>query len=308
MNAETRGTRAPMVVAVAGGTGLIGTALVAHLRARGHTVHRLVRSSRDLGPGDRVWNPAGDHLDRGVLAGCDAVVNLAGAPIAQRWSSAHKREILESRVRSTSLIASAVAEMDVKPSVVLSGSAIGYYGNRGAEMLDESSGPASDFLSTVVQRWEDAAAPIASAGVRLVMVRSGIVLSAKGGALAKILPPFKLGAGGRVGNGQQWMSWISLHDHVRAMEHLLATDVRGAVNLVAPNPVTNDAFTEALGHVLSRPTLLAVPAIALELAFGEMARATLLASQRVLPTALTASGFSFDFPVLEAALRRALSE
>ncbi|MDQ2668273.1 MAG: TIGR01777 family oxidoreductase [Gemmatimonadota bacterium] len=298
-----------MTVAVSGATGMIGTALVTSLRAGGHTVRRLVRSSRDAQPGDIPWDPARAQLSPQALAGCTAIVHLAGAPVAQRWTPSHKREILESRVLGTSLIARAVAAMDVKPSVVLSGSAIGYYGDRAAELLDESSARGGDFLSSVVQQWEEAAAPIAESGVRLALLRSGLVLSHHGGALAKMLPPFKLGAGGKIGGGRQWMSWIALHDHVRAMEHLLfAHDVRGPVNLVAPNPVTNEDFTATLGHVLSRPAVLTVPAFALELAYGEMARATLLASQRVVPGALVSAGFAFDFPSLEPALRSALSE
>ena len=298
-----------MTVAVSGATGMIGTALIARLRAGGHTVRRLVRSAEGAPAGDIAWDPERDHLDPNALNGCDAIVHLAGAPIAQRWTSSHKREILDSRVRGTSLIARAVSAMAVKPLVVLSGSAIGYYGDRAGELLDESSSRGNDFLSSVVQQWEDSAAPIAAAGVRLVMLRSGVVLSHHGGALAKMLLPFKLGAGGRIGGGQQWMSWIALHDHVRAMEHLLyANEVQGPVNLVAPNPVTNEDFTATLGHVLSRPALLAVPVIALELAYGEMARATLLASQRVMPKALSASGFACDFPLLEPALRSELSD
>ena len=308
MDPALHGPRASITVAVSGATGMIGTALIASLRAGGHTVRRLVRSAEGAPAGDIAWDPARDYLDPKTLAGCDAIVHLAGAPIAQRWTSSYKREILDSRVRGTALIARAVSAMDVKPSVVLSGSAIGYYGDRADELLDESSSQGNDFLSSVVRQWEDSAAPIAAARVRLVMLRSGVVLSHHGGALAKLLLPFKLGAGGRIGGGQQWMSWIALHDHVRAMEHLLfAIDVKGPVNLVAPNPATNEEFTATLGRVLSRPALLTVPAFVLELAYGEMARATLLASQRVMPKALTASGFSFDFPLLEKALRSELS-
>ena len=301
-------TQAKLTVVVSGATGMIGSALVARLRAGGHTTRRLVRSSNKAQSGDIPWDPARDSLDPQALTGCDAIVNLAGAPIAQRWTASHKRDILDSRVRGTSLLSRAVSAMDVKPSVVLSGSAIGYYGNRGPELLDESSARGDDFLSSVVQQWEDAAAPMAAAGVRVVTLRSGLVLAGHGGALAKMLVPFRLGAGGRIGGGQQWMSWIALHDHVRAMEHLLfATATRGAVNLVAPNPVTNEQFTATLAQVLGRPAVLTIPAFALELAYGEMARATLLASQRVVPTSLAASGFSFDFPRLEQALRSELA-
>ena len=290
-----------MTVAITGATGMIGSALVTRLRARGHTVRRLVRSSPQAG--DVVWNPNGTALDERVLDGCDAIVNLAGAPIAQRWTSSHKRAIHESRVRGTTLIATAVAAMRVKPRVVLSGSAIGYYGDRGDEPLDERSTSGSDFLAGVARDWEAAAAPIAAASVRLVLLRTGIVLSPDGGALAQLLLPFKLGLGGPIGSGRQWMSWISLDDHVSAMEHALATDgVHGPVNLVAPNPVQNAHFAKVLGHVLGRPALMPVPAFALQLALGEMAERTVLASQRVAPHALLTSGFSFAHATLEAAL------
>ena len=307
MNSAPREAPASLSVIVSGASGLIGSALVARLVSRGHTVRRLVRSTRNAQSADIPWDPGRDFLDAHALDGCDAIVHLAGAPIAQRWTSAHKREILESRVQSTSLLARAVSEMDVKPSVVLSGSAIGYYGDRGGELLDEAGTPGSDFLSSVVQKWEGAAAPIAAAGVRLVTLRTGVVLSRRGGALAKMLLPFRLGAGGPIGSGRQWMSWISLDDHLRAMEHLLSADaVRGPVNLVAPDPVVNETFASTLGRVLSRPSLLPLPAFALELAFGEMARATLLASQRVMPGVLNDSGFTFEFPTLEQALRHEL--
>jgi uncharacterized protein (TIGR01777 family) len=307
MPRDFAGAHAPATVAVTGATGMIGSALVAVLRARGHTVRRLVRSRRDAQPGDVPWNPMDDVLDERVLAGCDAIVNLAGAPIAERWTSDRKRDIRESRVRGTSLIARTVASMAAKPKVVLSGSAVGYYGDRGDEQLDEQSASGGDFLSRVAREWEGAAAPIANAGVRLVLLRTGIVLSAQGGALGKMLLPFKLGLGGPMGNGRQWMSWISLEDHLRAMEHALFTDVLyGPVNLVAPEPVTNEHFASTLGHVLSRPAVLRMPRFALELAFGEMAQATILASQRAMPRSLLASGFRFEHGTLEGALRATL--
>jgi uncharacterized protein (TIGR01777 family) len=286
---------------------MIGSALVTRLRERGHTVRRLVRSARELRPDDVAWDATAATLDERVLAGCDAVVHLAGAPIAQRWTSDRKRDIRESRVRGTSSIANAVAAMAVKPRVVLSGSAIGYYGDRGDEALDEQSTAGSDFLSRLGREWEGAAAPIANAGVRLVLLRTGIVLSARGGALAKMLPPFKLGLGGRMGSGRQWMSWISLEDHLRAMEHALFSDaLHGPANLVAPNPVTNAQFADTLGKVLSRPAIIPVPRFALELAFGEMAEATILASQRAMPRALLDSRFAFEHATLEVALRASI--
>ncbi|MEP6730575.1 MAG: TIGR01777 family oxidoreductase [bacterium] len=294
----------PATVAITGATGMVGSALVARLLERGHKVRRLVRSGRNSQPGDMPWDPDGTQLDARVLAGCDAIVHLAGAPIAQRWTSAHKREIRESRVRGTSLIANAVAAMAVKPMVVLSGSAIGYYGDRGDEQLDEQSDSGTDFLARVSREWEGATAPISNAGVRVVLLRTGIVLSPRGGALGKMLLPFQLGLGGRMGSGRQWMSWISLEDHVRAMEHTLFTAaLHGPVNLVGPEPVTNATFAATLGRVLSRPAVLPVPQIALRLAFGEMAESTILASQRVSPRALLASDFRFCHATLEAALR-----
>jgi uncharacterized protein (TIGR01777 family) len=256
---------------------------------------------------DVVWDPASGALSPDALAGADAIVHLAGEPIAHRWTDERKRAIRESRVRATEQLAQAVRALDTRPRVFLSGSAVGYYGDRGDTALDESSGPGSDFLARVCVEWEGAAAPIAELGVRLVLLRTGIVLSPKGGALERLLPIFRLGGGGRLGSGRQWMSWISLHDHVRAMEHALFTEsVRGPANLVAPNPVTNAHFTATLGRVLARPALVPVPSFALELLYGEMARATLLAGQRALPTALLAAGFEFAEPTLEGAVREEL--
>jgi len=300
--------RLPPTITISGATGMIGSALVTRLREGGHGVRRLVRSARDAQPGDVRWDPSSETLDARVLEGSDAIVHLAGAPIARRWTTEHKREIRESRLRGTELIARAVAAMEVKPRVVLSGSAVGYYGDRGDELLDESSAPGNDFLGTLAREWEGAAAPIADAGVRLVLLRTGIVLAPNGGALEKLLLPFKLGLGGPIGGGRQWMSWISLHDHLGAMEHALFTDTLvGPVNLVAPNPVTNATFATTLGRVLERPALLPLPGFALELVYGEMAHATLLAGQRALPKALMASGFEFQHPTLEQALRTVLN-
>ena len=308
MSPDQSASHDPITIAVTGATGLIGSALVAHLRGRGHTVRRLVRSAHEQQAGDILWDPAAGVLDARALEGADAIVHLAGAPIAQRWTADHKRELLDSRVDGTSLLARVVAGMARKPRVVLSGSAIGYYGNRGDEMLDEGSTSGTDFLAGVVRAWEGAAAPIADAGVRLVLVRSGIVLSPEGGALAKLLPPFRLGVGGPIGGGGQWMSWISLDDQLRAMEHALFTaTVRGAANFVAPNPVTNATFATTLGQVLHRPALIPVPGFAVSLMFGEMAEATILAGQRVAPTVLARSGFQFAEPTLEGALRRLLT-
>jgi len=299
----------PLTVAVTGATGLIGSALVDRLRSRGHSVRRLLRSPRAAGPGDVVWDPARDTLAPQALVGADAVVHLAGEPIAHRWTAARKRAIRDSRQQSTEQLAQAVRALDEKPRVFLSGSAIGYYGDRGDALLDETSVPGNDFLARLCVEWEGAAAPIADAGVRLVLLRTGVVLSPNGGALKRLLPIFRLGVGGPLGSGRQWMSWISLSDHLDAVEHALFADsLDGPVNLVAPNPVTSAEFASTLGRVLTRPALLPVPAFALELLYGEMARATLLAGQRVLPKALVASGFEFTEPTLEGALRAELQE
>ena len=308
MQQDLKVSHAPINVAVSGATGLIGSAFVARLRERGHTVRRLVRSARGQQQGDIAWDPAHDVLDARALEGTDAIVHLAGAPIARRWTEARKREIRESRVRGTSLLARTVAALAVKPRVVLSGSAVGYYGDGGDELLDEHSPSGDDFLAEVARAWEAAAAPMADVGVRLVLLRTGIVLSPNGGALEKLLPPFRLGVGGPIGSGRQWMSWISLHDHLRAMEHaLFAEALHGPANLVAPNPVTNATFATTLGRVLQRPAVIPVPGFALELLFGEMAHATILGGQRVAPHALVAAGFEFAEPTLEGALRAVLN-
>ena len=309
MRSDAFPSRPPLTIAVSGATGLIGSALVKRLRTQGHSVRRLLRSERGIEAGDVVWDPASDvPPPAAALDGADAVVNLAGEPIAHRWSEERKRAIRESRLRSTEGLARAVQALQRKPQVFLSGSAVGYYGDRGDALLDESSAPGSDFLARVCVEWEGAAAPVAEAGVRLVLLRSGIVLSPGGGALERLLPIFRLGGGGPLGSGRQWMSWISLADHVRAMEHALFTEsLRGPANLVAPNPVTNADFATTLGRVLTRPALVPVPSFALELLYGEMARATLLAGQRALPKALAASGFEFAHPTLEGALRAELA-
>lgn len=307
MQPDSVATPSPLTVVVTGATGLIGSALVERLRARGHTVRRLLHSPRAAGAGDVVWDPARGALPAGALSGADAIVHLAGEPIAHRWTDERKRTIRESRVRATEELAQAVRALDTKPRVFLSGSAVGYYGDRGDDLLDETSAPGSDFLARVCVEWERATAPIADAGVRVVLLRTGIVLSPAGGALARLLPIFRFGAGGPIGSGRQWMSWIGLADHVRAMEHAFFTEALcGPANLVSPNPVTSAEFATTLGRVLSRPALVPVPAFALELLYGEMAKATLLAGQRVLPKALSAAGFSFVEPTLEGALRAEL--
>lgn len=297
-----------MKIAITGSSGLIGSALRGRLSAGGHDVVRIVR--RDAGPGEVSWDPAEGHLDGAALEGLDGVVNLAGAGIGdERWTEERKRLLVESRTASTDLLARTLAGLDRPPKVLLSGSAIGFYGDRGDEALTEASPPGGGFLSDLCVAWEAAAAPAADAGVRVAHLRTGIVLSPDGGALAKMLLPFKLGIGGRLGSGQQWMSWISIDDHVRAMLHLLEVDVAGPVDLTAPNPSRNADFTTALGRELGRPTVLPIPAIGPRLLLGkELAQALLYESQRVLPAVLEESGFDFRHPTIEDALAAVLGD
>jgi uncharacterized protein (TIGR01777 family) len=247
------------------------------------------------------------RIDADALNSVDAVVHLAGEPIAQRWTRGAKRRIRESRVRGTELLASTLASLERPPRVLVSGSAMGIYGNRGDEALDESSASGNDFLAATAVAWEAAAEAARQVGVRVVMVRTGLVLSPRGGALAKLLPAFRLGLGGRVGSGRQWVSWIGLTDTVSAIRHAIETDsLTGPVNLSAPEPVTNAELAKTLAKVLRRPAILPVPAFAMRLAFGEMGEATLLASQRMRPRRLLDSGYQFRYPTLEAALRHEL--
>lgn len=279
-------------IAVSGSHGLIGSALVRALEARGHVVRRLGRDSA-----------AGRGIDS-----VDVVVNLAGENIFQRWTSSARRRIRASRVSTTRAIADAIAAAPSKPHVLLSGSAVGVYGNRGDEVLNEASTLGDDFLASVCKDWEAATQPAEQAGVRVVHLRTGIVLAREGGALAKMLLPFRVGLGGRLGSGRQWTSWISLTDHVRAMLSLLdATVASGPVNLVAPDPVRNSEFVKALGHVLHRPAVVPVPKLALEVALGAMAEETVLASQRVTPSVLQRLSFRYEHPRIEDAFRAALS-
>ncbi|MDB4878232.1 MAG: hypothetical protein JWM41_4678 [Gemmatimonadetes bacterium] len=292
-----------MVIAISGSSGLIGSALVRALDAHGHEIRPLVRRAART-PLEISWDPEGGTIDTSRLEGVDAVVNLAGENIAQRWTGGAKRRIRDSRVKGTALLARTLALLSAKPRAFLSGSAVGIYGDRGDETLDEASAPGSGFLASVCKDWEAATAPASDAGIRVIHLRTGIVLSSTGGALAKMLPVFRLGAGGRLGSGKQWMSWISLTDHIEATASLLRNDsAAGAYNLVGPNPVTNAEFTRTLANVLRRPAALTVPRFALALALGEMADETVLASQRVRPRRLLESGYAFGRPTLEAALR-----
>ena len=294
-------------VVVAGATGFLGSALVKELGKDGVTVRRLRR--RDAGDTrDVVWHPERGQLDPGVLEGADAVINLAGEPIAQRWTSETKTAIRDSRIAATTLLARTIARLERPPGVFLSGSAIGIYGNRGDEELDEQSSPGKGFLAETAVAWEGAAEAASSTSTRVVFLRTGVVLNPAGGALAKMLLPYKFGLGGRIGSGKQWMSWISLEDWVRAVVFLLrSATVRGPVNLVAPIPVPNAGFAKTLARVVGRPTLGLVPAFLVELLFGEMGRETLLGSQRLHPRRLMDAGFQFAHSTLEAALRAELS-
>ena len=287
-------------VAITGASGFLGGALVPFLTTGGHTVRTIGRGAGS----DARWDPVAGRLDAGALDGIDAVIHLAGSSVAERWTERTKRAILESRLQGTRLIAEACARAAVKPAVLICASAVGVYGSRGDERLDEQSALGSDFLADVSQQWEAAAAPARDAGIRVVHLRTGIVLNPAGGALGKMLTPMLFGAGGRLGSGTQWMSWISREDWVGAVYHALQTSgVSGAVNLTAPEPVTNSTFTEALGRIVHRPTLAAVPAFALRAIFGEMAEGTILASQRAYPMVLERSGFEFAHPTLASALR-----
>lgn len=296
-----------MNILVSGASGLVGSALIPALESAGHAARRLVRQRPEAGSPDVYWDPTGQFDPVGGIEGFDAVVHLAGENVAARWNRNKKARILNSRVQGTMTLASAAARSKKPPKVMVSASAVGYYGNRGDELLTEESTSGSDFLADVARQWETATAPASKAGIRTVMLRIGFILSPRGGGLARMLPPFRMGLGGKLGSGRQWMSWISITDVVGAIQHALATEaLQGPVNAVAPHPVTNAEFTRTLGRVLSRPTIFPMPGFAARLAFGEMADALLLASQRVQPVKLQASGFQFRHPELEGTLRELL--
>ncbi len=291
-----------MDVLVSGATGLIGSALIPELEAKGHTVRRLTRTPRS--EGDVRWDPENGTID-GELDGTEAVVHLAGESIAEgRWTQEKKRRILESRQKGTRLLAEKVAELPEPPSVMVSASAIGYYGDRGNELLTEESESGDLFLSQVCREWEAAAEPAREAGVRVVHPRFGIVLSTEGGALGTTLPIFKLGGGGKIGSGKQYRSWVSFDDVIGAILHSMETeDLSGPVNVVTPGSPTNAEYTRVLGRVLDRPTFFTVPAPAARVALGGMADELLLASARIEPVRLQETGYSFRHPDLERALR-----
>jgi hypothetical protein len=297
-----------MRVLVTGSSGLVGTALLAHLEAKGDDVLRLVRGDRPIARTEIRWNPAAGAIDEEGLEGLDAVVHLAGENLADgRWTRARKDRIWKSRVDGTQLLAETLARCGAKPRVLVSASAVGYYGDRGAEPLDEASTAGRGFLAKLCAAWEAATEPAAGAGIRVVRCRAGIVLSAAGGALPRMLPVFRLGLGGPLGSGSQYVPWIALDDLLRVIHTAIVTEsLRGPVNAVAPTPVTSRGFSLALGRVLRRPAILPVPAFVLRIAFGELADEGLLASQRVAPARLLAAGFAFRHPEIREALAHAL--
>jgi uncharacterized protein (TIGR01777 family) len=295
-----------MKVVVSGASGLIGSALVPALTAAGHEVRRLVRR-KPQDASEIAWDPAAGTIDAGALARVDAIVNLSGATIGRRWTDARRREILDSRVDTTALLARTAAALDPSPSVLVCASGAGFYGDRGDEILTEASEPGIGFLADVVCAWEAAGDPAREAGIRVVNLRQGIVLAKEGGALDRMLMPFKLGLGGRVGTGKQWWTWVGLDDVTAAYSFVLGADLSGALNLSAPNPVTNDQFTKALGKALRRPTVFPLPAFASRAAFGQMGEEMLLGGQRALPARLLDAGFEFSAPTIDVALARALA-
>ncbi len=293
-------------ILVSGISGPIGSALLPSLKAREYEVTRLVRMPA-TGERQIPWDPA-KPISPESVSGFDAVIHLAGESIVGRWTEAKKKAIRDSRVLGTRNLALALAQVKDKPHVFVSSSAIGYYGDRGNEVLNEQSAPGTGFLADVCREWEAATRAASDAGIRTVQIRTGVVLSPKGGALGKMLTPFKMGVGGKVGSGRQWMSWIDVQDMVSAIHHILKTDlVQGPVNMVAPRPVTNAEFTRTLARVLSRPAIFPMPTFAVKLAFGEMGETVLLGSQRVEPARLVASGYPFRFVDLLASLKNVLN-
>ena len=295
-----------MKVLISGSSGLIGTALARHLHSLGHSVTRLVRGA--AGAAELAWDPAAGRIGRDALGNFDVAVHLAGENIAGgRWTAARKARIRESRVAGTRLLAESMAGLARPPRALIVASAVGYYGDRGGERLTEESGAGAGFLAEVCRAWEAAAQPAAQSGIRVVNLRFGMVLSGSGGALARMLPPFRAGLGGPLGKGRQYMSWIGLDDVAGVVEASMRDEsLRGPLNVVAPQPVTNREFTRTLGRVLRRPAILPAPAFALRLAFGEMADALLLSSARVVPERLQAAGYRYLHPELEPALRHTL--
>lgn len=299
-----------MKILVTGSSGLVGTALIPALEAAGHEVYRLVRSAPNKAAKEINWNPSKGTIDAASLEGMEAVIHLAGENIAEgRWTDEKKRRIRESRVKGTRLLSETLAGLQQKPHTLLSASATGFYGDRGDEILTEQSASGNDFLAEVCREWELATQPAAQSGMRVVNLRFGVILTAKGGALKKMLTPFKLGVGGKIGSGKQYMSWIGIDDAVGVILFALETEsLRGPVNVVSPQPVTNLEFTKTLGRVLSRPTIFSVPTFAARLAFGEVADALLLASTRVEPLRLKETGYQFKYPELELVMHHIISD
>ena len=299
-----------MKIGITGASGLIGTPLVSSLRQDGHDVVRFVRGHADA-VDEHGWDPSSRRLEPAAVADLDAVIHLAGAGVAdKRWTTSYKKAVLDSRVDGTTAVAQAMAAAHAEgqgPKVLLSGSAVGWYGDTGDRLTDETGPTGEGFLADVCRQWEGATAPAEAAGVRVAHLRTGIVLSSAGGALAKQLPIFKLGVGAPLGSGRQWNSWISLRDEISAITHLLTADVSGPVNLVAPTPVTNKEFTKALGKVVGRPTLpIAVPGFVLKAALGQFAEEGVLIGQRLQPSVLLRSGFAFTDEDVESGLRASL--
>lgn len=297
-----------MKILITGSTGLIGSKLIPLLSGKGHTVTRLTRTRSGESPNTAFWDPERGEIEAGKLEGHDAVLHLAGENIAGRWTRKKKGRIEDSRVKGTMLLSRTLAGLDSMPGVIVAASGIGYYGDRGNQVLTEDSGPGEGFLARLSIKWEDALSPARDAGIRVVNMRLGIVLTPEGGALGKMLPTFRLGLGGRMGSGEQYWSWVAIDDVLSAIYHSIASDsLRGPVNFTAPNPVTNREFTEALGDALGRPAFLHVPGFALRLLLGEMADETMLTSTRAVPSRLLGSGFEFRYADLGRALDHMLS-
>jgi hypothetical protein len=298
-----------MNILVSGSSGLIGQALLPALRSGGHRVLSLVRFKPQGGEPLVYWNPAEGKIDGGRLEGLDAVVHLAGEPITGRWNATKKRAIRETRVKGTRLLCETMAGLSSRPRVLVAASASGYYGDRGDAVLREESEAGLSFLSKVCQEWEAATKPAAASGIRVVNLRIGFVLSPAGGGLAKMLPAFKMGVGGKIGSGKQYLSWIAIDDLVQIILFAMTTEVlKGPANAAAPNPVTNSEFSKTLGRVLGRPAIFPMPAFAVRLAFGEMGEELLLASARMEPARLLSAGYQFRFPQLEGTLRYLLHQ
>ena len=296
-----------MKIAISGTSGLIGSALIPFLEEKGHEVFKLVRVGGDLHPDEIGWDPKSGVVNPSLLEGMDGVVHLAGESIMGRWTEAKKEKIQKSRVEGTKLLCKVLCTLKHPPAVFIAASAIGYYGNRGDEILTEHSAKGEGFLSDVCKKWEEASSALKEKGSRVANLRFGMVLSGKGGALKQMLTAFKLGLGGRMGLGNQWMSWIAIDDLLCIIDYVLhKKELAGPLNTVSPNPVTNQAFTETLGKVLHRPAFMAMPAFAVKLIFGQLGTELLLGSEKVVPRKLEEAGYSFAYPHLEEALQHTL--